>query len=120
MAKKNINFKFDFMPLGQAFKRGRKAKDLTREKLAEIIGCAPRHLQAVENEGQVPSVERLIHLATLLDVSIDQYIFKDKQTAVSSIRRRVNTLLDGLTDKELVIIEGVAKGLYQARELPGK
>ncbi len=117
MAKKKSNFKFDFMPLGQAFKRGREAKKLTREKLAEVLGCVPRHLQAVENEGQVPSVEMLIQLATVLDVSIDEHIFQNRQTAVSSIRRRINTLLDGLTDKELIVIEGTIEGLHQAREL---
>ncbi len=120
MAKKKSNFKFDFMPLGQAFKQGREAKKLTREKLAEVIGCVPRHLQAIENEGQVPSVETLIQLATILDVSVDEHIFQEKQTAVTSIRRRINTLLDGLTDKELIIIEGAAKGLYQAREYSDK
>ena len=54
----------------------------------------------------------------MFDISIDEHIFKGKQTAASSVRRRVNTLLDGLDDKELIVIEGAAKGLYQARGLP--
>ena len=54
----------------------------------------------------------------MFDISIDEHIFKGKQTAASSVRRRVNTLLDGLDDQELIVIEGTAKGLYQARGLP--
>ncbi len=117
MAKKKGNFKFDFKPLGLGIKRGREAKDITREKLAEMVNYSSRYLQSVEIEGKIPSTELLIQLVTLLDVSVDEHLFKGKQPAISSVRRRVNTLLDGLTDKELIIIEGAAKGLYQAREL---
>ena len=56
MIERNSNFKFDFMPLGQAIKKARESKGMTREQLAEIIGYAPRHIQAIENEGQHPSV----------------------------------------------------------------
>ena len=118
MEKRNNNFEFDFTPIGQAIKQALEAKGMTKEDLSEIIDYVPRHIQAIENEGQVPSVELLVQLATMFDVSIDEHIFTDRQTAASSVRRRVNTLLDGLDDKELIVIEGAAKGLYQARELP--
>ena len=47
-----MNDTFDFMALGQAIKKAREAKGMTREQLAEILGVAPRHLQSIENEGQ--------------------------------------------------------------------
>ena len=118
MEKRNNSFEFDFTPIGQAIKQAREAKGMTRENLSDIIDYVPRHIQAIENEGQVPSVELLVQLATMFDISIYEHIFKDKQTVASSVRRRVNTLLDGLDDKELIVVEWVAKGLYQARELP--
>ena len=93
---------------------------MTREDVAEIIDYVPRHIQVIENEGQVPSVELLVQLATMFDISIDEYIFKSKSTTKSSIRRQVDTSLDDLADKELIVIEGTAKGLYQARELSDK
>lgn len=46
---------FDFMALGQAIKKAREAKEMTREQLAEILDVAPRHIQSIENEGQYPS-----------------------------------------------------------------
>ena len=57
------NDKPDFMPIGQALKRAREARGVTREQLAGIIDKAPRHIQAIENEGQLPSVELLFQLA---------------------------------------------------------
>ena len=93
MEKRNNSFEFDFMPIGQAIKQAREAKGMTREDLSEIIDYVPRHIQAIENEGQVPSVELLVQLVTMFDISIDEHIFKDRQTAASSVRRRVNTLM---------------------------
>ena len=110
-------FKLDFMPIGQDIKRGREAKDVTREQLSEVIDYAPRHIQAIENEGQTPSVDFLFQLAEMFDVSLDRHIFKDRDTTKSSIRRRVDTLLDGMADKDLVIIEAVIKGIHQASEM---
>ena len=61
MADQKGRFEFDFMPIGQAIKKAREAKGMTREQLAGIIGYAPRHIQAIENEGQYPSFELLFN-----------------------------------------------------------
>ena len=51
---------FDFRPLGNAIKKARKARGITREQLSEIIDYAPRHIQAVENDGQIPSLNLFV------------------------------------------------------------
>ena len=116
MSTRSKKFKLDFMPIGQDIKQAREAKDMTREQLAEIVDYVPRHIQAIENEGKTPSVDLLFQLAELLEVSLDKFVLKDKSAAKSSIRRRVDTLLDGLNDKDLIIIEAVAKGIHKAKE----
>ena len=57
MDTQNKKFKLDFMPIGQDIKQAREARDMTREQLSEIIDYVPRHIQALENEGQTPSVD---------------------------------------------------------------
>lgn len=116
MDKKIKGFYFDFMPLGQAIKRARVARQITREKLAEEAGYAPRHIQAIENDGQFPSVELLIWLARKFDISIDQYVFPKREAKKSTVRRQVETKLDKLTDRELSIIDATAVGICNARE----
>lgn len=74
MDKRNNSFKFDFTPIGQAIKEARKARGMTREQLANIVDYDIRHLQAVENEGQYPSIELFIQLITMFDISVDEYI----------------------------------------------
>ena len=72
MSKKIEDFDFDFTPLGHAIKQAREAKGITREKIAERLNYAPRHIQAVENDGQYPSVELLFYLVIMFDISVDE------------------------------------------------
>lgn len=57
MDERNNRFDFDFTPIGQAIKKARESRGMTREELSGIIGYAPRHIQSIENEGQYPSIE---------------------------------------------------------------
>lgn len=84
--------------------------------MAELLDITPRHLQAVENEGQHPSFQLFVQLITMFHISADQYIFLDKQLDKTSLRRQVDTLLDTFNDKELTVIEGTAKGICKAKE----
>lgn len=116
MDKRNNDFNFDFMPIGQAIKKARTAKGMTREQLARIVDYDPRHLQAIENEGQYPSMELFIQLITMFDISVDQYIFPDKKSDKCTLRRQIDTLLDTLDNKELSVVEATIKGLCNAKE----
>lgn len=107
---------FDFKPIGKAIKKAREAKGITREQLSEKIDYAPRHIQAVENDGQIPSLQLFIQLVTMFDISVDQYIFPEKSKGRSTARRQLDAMLDTLTDKELSIVEATVQGLCKAKE----
>lgn len=116
MDERNSHFDFDFTPIGQAIKKARESRGITREQLSGIIGYAPRHIQAIENEGQYPSIELFIQLITMFDVSVDEYIFPNKEVKKSSVRRRLDAQLNRLDDKELFVIEATVNGLCKAKE----
>lgn len=116
MDERNNDFDFDFMPIGQAIKKAREARGMTREQFSGIIGYAPRHIQAIENEGKYPSIELFIQLIQMFDVSVDEYIFPNKEVKKSSVRRRLDAQLDNLDDKELSVIEATVNGLCKAKE----
>ena len=116
MDERNNDFDFDFMPIGQAIKKAREARGMTREQLSGIIGYAPRHIQAIENEGKYPSIELFIQLIQMFDVSVDEYIFPNKEVKKSSVRRRLDAQLDNFDDKELSVIEATVNGLCKAKE----
>lgn len=116
MDERNNDFDFDFMPIGQAIKKAREVRGMTREQLSGIIGYAPRHIQSIENEGKYPSIELFIQLIQMFDVSVDEYIFPNKEVKKSSVRRRLDAQLDNLDDKELSVIEATVNGLCKAKE----
>ena len=116
MDARNNDFDFDFTPIGQAIKKARTTMGMTRDELARIVDYDPRHLQAIENEGQYPSLELFIQLVTMFGVSVDEYIFPDNDVKRSSVRRRLDAELDKLNDKELSLVEATVGGLCKAKE----
>ena len=116
MDARNNDFDFDFTPIGQAIKKARTSQGMTREQLASIVDYDPRHLQAIENEGQYPSLELFIQLVTMFNISVDEYIFPQKEVKKRSVRRRLDAQLDNLDDKELSVIEATVIGLCKAKE----
>jgi len=44
----------DFRAFGQAIKRARNDRKLTREQVGSMLGISPRYLVDIENEGQHP------------------------------------------------------------------
>ena len=116
MDARNNDFDFYFTPIGQAIKKARTSQGMTREQLARIVDYDPRHLQAIENEGQYPSLELFIQLVTMFNISVDEYIFPQKEVKRSSVRRRLDAQLDILDDRELSVIEATVNGLCKAKE----
>jgi len=56
--------------LGERIRELRKAKGLTQEQLAELVGVEPRHISRVEGGYSSPSIERLARIAEILEVPI--------------------------------------------------
>ena len=107
---------FDFLELGQAIQDAREKQRITREELAEELGISARHLQSIEKEGQNPSFPLFIQLVTMFHISVDQYIHPDTQTEKTTLRRRLDVLLNTFDDAELTIIAGTAQGICKAKE----
>ena len=108
--------KYDFRALGQAIKEARESRGLTREQLGELVDLAPRYIMSIENKGQHPSLQVFYVLASYFHISVDQYFYPDDKPEKSSLRKRVDSLLDGLDETELIIMEATAKGIKEAKE----
>ena len=107
--------KYDFKALGQAIKEARNSKGISRNQLADMMNIAPRYIASIENSGQHPSVQIFYELVTILDVSVDQYFFPDKEADKSTKRRQLESLLDEMDDKDLIIMTATANGIQEAK-----
>src|SRR5574344_379836 len=106
---KQEKIKYEFKAFGQAIKEARKVKGLSRNELADQMNIAPRYIASIENSGQHPSLQIFYELVTLLDVSVDQFFFQNKEAAKSTQRRQLDSLLDDISDKGLQIVTATAR-----------
>lgn len=111
-----IKEKYDFMAIGQAIKEARLKRGWTREDLAQKVDLAPRYIMSIENKGQHPSFQVFVTLMTLFNISVDQFLFPDSESEKSTRRRQLDAELDGLDEKDYIVMEATAKGLKEAKE----
>ena len=113
---KQDKVKYDFKAFGQAIKEARKAKGFSRNKLADTLNIAPRYIASIENSGQHPSLQIFYELVTLLDISVDQFFFPQRETDKSTQRRQLDSMLDDMSSRDLTLITATAKGINEAKE----
>jgi transcriptional regulator with XRE-family HTH domain len=112
---RNQKEKYDFKSIGQAIKIAREGKGWTREQVAEMVDLAPRYIMSIENTGQHPSFQVFSELITMFDISVDQYLFPDKPVKKSTRRRQLDSLIDTLDEKDLIVLEATAQGIVKAK-----
>ena len=66
-----------FETFGADVKAARKAKQLSRSALADMIHCDSRYLANIENEGTLPSLPELIQLFKFCGLPVERYYFPD-------------------------------------------
>ena len=108
--------RLDFHALGREIKRKREAKGWTQEYLAQLVDRTPRSIMYFENRGQHPSLNTFYQIVTLLDISVDQFFYPDRQNSESDCRQHIDRLLNSMDEKELTVMEATAEGLQKVRE----
>ena len=106
----------DFHALGREIKRKREEKGWTQEYLAQLVDRTPRSIMYIENRGQHTSLNSFYKLVTLLDISVDEFFYPDRHNGEDERRKHLDRMLNGMDEKELIIMEGAAEGIRKARE----
>lgn len=107
--------RFDFHDIGRAIKRAREDSGMTQEQLATIIDRDPRTVMYHENDGQHPSLNVFYQLTTIFGISVDQYFYPD-MSADAAAKKRINILLNSLSESELRLVEGIIRTIKENRE----
>ena len=110
---------FDFHGFGQAMKQARRAKGLTQAQLAEKVGLVPKTITNIEGQKQPPSFVSFVRIVTLLEMSVDEFLFK-KEKEDDRHRKHIDILLASLGEKELMVIEATAEALKRSRDTEAK
>lgn len=109
--------KLDFKPIGMAIKKAHETKGWTQEHLAQLVDLTPRSIMYIENRGQHPRLNKFFLITTLLGISVDQFFFPSDEAEESNRRKQIDVLLNGMEERELIVMEDTAQALKSAREI---
>ena len=73
----------------------------------------------LKTSGHHPSLNTFYQIVTLLDISVDQFFYPDRQNSESYCCQHIDVLLNSMNEKEFVVIEATAGGIKKARETEG-
>ena len=76
--------------IGSRLKQTRKEKNLTQEKIAELLGISQKHYSEVERGITGLSIKHLIQISDILSVSLD-YLLKGTLPKYASISEPLQT-----------------------------
>jgi len=93
-----------FETFGADVKAARKAKQLSRSALADMIHCDSRYLANIENEGTLPSLP------------VERYFNPELMREESAERQRVSHKLQLCPEEYLPIVEGAIDGALRIHE----
>ena len=109
--------KYLFRDLALDIKEAPLQPGLTREQVGALIEIDPRYLTNIENKGQHPSIQVLYDLVSLLHVSVDEFFLPANNLVKSTRRLQIEKYMDSFTDKELSLMESLASGINEARNI---
>lgn len=96
------------MSMGEKIAEARRAKNLTQEQLAELLGVTRQSISRWEQNLAYPEMEKILRLSDILGVSCD-YLLKENVTkkdcsTVEKTKPSMQTrLLKGLVNKKVKI-----------------
>ncbi len=100
--------------LGKRIKQARKEKHMTAETFAEKVGISISFLREIERGNKKPSISNFVEIANALEVSADELLKDNIHASEPLILQGIAAELEGLTPKQINLIEKVVKAMKSA------
>jgi len=103
---------FDYSALGTRIRKARKQQNLTQEQLAEACNLSTAHIGHIERGTRALSIESLISLSKVLNVSTDYLLLHISNSADRKITGILNAI-DNVDDDKYNRLYSVIKILAE-------
>lgn len=97
----------DNRALGKRIQKYRNEKNLTAEKLAEIVGLSTSMIREIERGNKLPSLPSLVCIANALNVSSDELLCESITKSTYVIDREIQCSLKNLSKEDLSFINSI-------------
>lgn len=97
--------------LGKKIQEIRKSKNLTQEKMAELLGIETSSLSNIERGKYYPTAENLAKIADILSVEpFKLYIFNHNKS-ITELKSDINKMLEKADENELRLVYKVLNSI---------
>jgi len=87
-----VNKEFDYVSLGKRVRNARKQQGMTQEQLGEACDLSTAHIGHIERGTRSLSIESLVSIASVLEVSTDYLLMDFAQAPDSRMIRLGNSI----------------------------
>lgn len=105
--------------LGKHIRKRRKEKKYTLEQLAEKLDVSTTFIGQIERAKGVPSLETLVKIANVLEISTDSLLFGDlnSKSSNSHFMNKMEELTENFTPKEKELVLKSVELLKEYKEI---
>jgi len=101
----------DYKKLGKRLKEERLKRNLTQEKLSEIVNLSSVYISHIENASTKPSLETVVNLSNALNITPDFLLFDSIHKSKEYINDEIGILLQGCDTENLRLISRLIKAV---------
>ena len=99
---------------GKRIKELRKSKNLTQEKLSELVGFEPNHITKIEAGIHFPQPEKIEAIAKVFEVQVKDLFDYEHKISKQSLKTKIVEWLD---EAQISDIEYIYKTISNLKEL---
>ena len=100
----DLNYKH----IGKRIREERTRARMSQETLAESVDSSPQYISHIENARKKPSLEMLVRIANVLDVSVDQLLSENLSGRQYKCDAELSRLISGCSNYERRVILDIA------------
>ena len=101
--------------LADAIRQARIEKRISQEKLAEILDVSTTPVRHIESGHRKPSIEKLVSLCQILDISFDQVVKGQPRPAATASERVLNCMENVFSEEERNLIADLIEAAADKR-----
>jgi transcriptional regulator with XRE-family HTH domain len=102
--------------IGVVIKAARKSRNLTQEKLGELVDLGQRHIASIENEEKRPSLDKLFEIIRVLGIDANLIFYPENPLSEDTPAGRLARLLSQCSERELRVITALVETYLSERE----
>ena len=100
----------DYQAIGQRIRKIRKARNLSQEKLSELVDISVPHMSHIETGNTKLSLPVFVALTEVLDIRADELLY-DPTPDHDSILQEITAVINSCTPQQARCITDMAKAM---------